>query len=525
VNNDYYKWVIESIVVNSTTYYRIKNIGTSRYFHTGNYGDYYGQDGDNNACALYAWNSSLVSGATALNNASQANREMSYYCFTIPSYSSSASFVSQIVNQRFAWGQRPLHGELSGAHTNSPRPTYVFFTNNSYDWGTKSWNFNIAQLAPFVNSAAATSVASTSATLNGEVTFAGSQIATITARGFKYSTNTSFNPASEGTQVTAGTGSGSFNASASGLSSGTTYYYYAYATNSTGTTYSDVKQSFTTTSGVTVPSLTTPTATSITHNSATLGATVTSNGGASLTARGTVYKTSTGVVVTDNAAAEGGTAVSAFSHSRTGLSAQTLYYYKGYATNSAGSALSSEGTFRTLSNPVTGQASGLTSSVSNSTTAITSNVSITIGTAATFPGTGATQGGYLVIYSTGTPSLVGSPNGLAPASAVSSGTIFTTSATNLPSTPSTSINITGLSSCATYNILIVPYTWDGTNASTYNYLTASAPTIQVITGSSAYGGTPWVAGDILDTEFFDYGGQGCAFHEVNLWWCRIEYTN
>lgn len=225
-------------------------------------------------------------------------------------------------------------------------------------------------------------------------------------------------------------------------------------------------------SAAVAPTLTTPTATSITNNSAVLGATVTANGGATLTARGTVYKTSATVTAADNALAEGGTSVAAFSHSRTSLSPQTQYYYAGYATNSAGTALSSEASFRTLSDPVTVQAASL-----NATQASTTQIDLDF-TGATFPSSGATKGGYVVIYSTGTPTL-SSTNGHAPAAGA--GSIFATSSSTLPTTPSTNIQVTGLTHSTSYNFLVVPYTWDGVNAATYNYFTAGAPTASAST--------------------------------------------
>ncbi len=249
------------------------------------------------------------------------------------------------------------------------------------------------------------------------------------------------------------------------------------SSTSPGTVYLDDMEYSNSLPTLTNPTLTTPTATSITHNSATLGANVTSNGGASLSARGTAYKTTAGVTSSDNALAEGGTSTGTYSHSRTGLTEQTLYYYAGYATNSNGTGLSSESSFRTLSSPATVQASGL-----SATTASSTQIDLSF-TGATFPGSGATQAGYVVIYSTGTPTL-SSTNGQAPAAGV--GSIFATSATNLPSAPSTSINVTSLASSTSYNFLVVPYTWDGTNAATYNYLTSSAPTASATTNA----GTP-----------------------------------
>jgi hypothetical protein len=223
------------------------------------------------------------------------------------------------------------------------------------------------------------------------------------------------------------------------------------------------------------PTLTSPTVSSITESSAVLGANITSNGGSAISARGTVYSTSSPVTSSNNASAEGGVSTGVFTQSRTGLSAQSQYYYAGYATNSTGTGLSSEGSFRTLSNPPTSQASGLTATVSSA-----SQIDLSITNAAGFPASGATQGGYLLIYSTSTPTL-GSVNGQAPSA--SSGNIFSTSTTILPSNPATTINVTGLSSSTSYNFIIIPYTWDGTNSATYNYLVTNAITVSATTNA------------------------------------------
>ena len=136
---------------------------------------------------------------------------------------------------------------------------------------------------------------------------------------------------------------------------GYTFSGWNTAANGSGTSYADAASfpftSATTlyaqwTATTTAPTLTTPTATSIATTSATLGATVTADGGATLTARGTVWGTA--AAPTANALAEGSTTVSAFSHSRTSLTANTLYYYRGYATNSVGTSYSADGTFTTL---------------------------------------------------------------------------------------------------------------------------------------------------------------------------------
>jgi hypothetical protein len=226
------------------------------------------------------------------------------------------------------------------------------------------------------------------------------------------------------------------------------------------------------------PVLTTPTATVTSPTAATLGANITSNGGSAITARGTSWKSTSPVVATDNQLAEGGTATGVYTQARTGFSAQTQYFYVGYATNANGTAISSEGNFRTWSNPPTAQPTG----GSFTTTAGSSSLTANWGNA-TYPGSGATQGGYVVIYSTGTPTL-SSANGVAPAAGV--GTLVNITPTVLPATPALTTTITGLVNGTLYNLLIVPYTWDGSNAATYNYLTSGALTTTGTPVASSY---------------------------------------
>ncbi|NTW33917.1 MAG: hypothetical protein HGB12_15095 [Bacteroidetes bacterium] len=96
----------------------------------------------------------------------------------------------------------------------------------------------------------------------------------------------------------------------------------------------------------TIPIVTTPTSSSVTTNSAIMGANITSDGDAAITARGTCWGTS--VNPTTNCVAEGGTTTGVYTQAITGLPIGTLIYYRGYATNSVGTGYSTDGTFTTL---------------------------------------------------------------------------------------------------------------------------------------------------------------------------------
>lgn len=97
---------------------------------------------------------------------------------------------------------------------------------------------------------------------------------------------------------------------------------------------------------VIAPTVSSPIVSSIASSSAVLGANVTSNGGAPITARGTCWGLTSTTATT--CMTEGGIALGAFSHVRTGMPAGTVIYYRGYATNSAGTGYSLISNFSTL---------------------------------------------------------------------------------------------------------------------------------------------------------------------------------
>jgi hypothetical protein len=100
-----------------------------------------------------------------------------------------------------------------------------------------------------------------------------------------------------------------------------------------------------------LPTVTSPTVTAVTTNTATLGANVTSLGfPAAISERGTCWGTTP--APTTNCVAEGGTTTGVFTQARTGFAAGTTYYYRGYATNATGTAYSADGTFTTISTAV-----------------------------------------------------------------------------------------------------------------------------------------------------------------------------
>ena len=199
--------------------------------------------------------------------------------------------------------------------------------------------------APTVTTSQVTNITQTTATGGGNVTASGG--ANVTERGICWST--SHNPTTSGSHASNGTGTGSFTVNMSGLSPGTTYYVRAYAINSQGTAYGS-QVTFTTLPNATLPTVTTASITNITTNSATGGGNVTSDGYASVTARGICWSTTQNPTVSGSHTTNG-TGTGNFTSNLADLTANTTYYVRAYATNSQGTAYGSEVSFTTLSPP------------------------------------------------------------------------------------------------------------------------------------------------------------------------------
>jgi uncharacterized protein (TIGR02145 family) len=138
-------------------------------------------------------------------------------------------------------------------------------------------------------------------------------------------------------------GIGSFISNLTGLLPGTTYSVRAYATNSTGTSYGTPEYSFTT---LKIPTIITTTISTITSTSASTGGSISSDGGAMVTARGVCWSTSSTPTVA-NSKTSNGSGTGTFTSSLSGLTPNTLYHVRAYATNSVGTSYGNEQDFTT----------------------------------------------------------------------------------------------------------------------------------------------------------------------------------
>ena len=187
-----------------------------------------------------------------------------------------------------------------------------------------------------------TNIMATSATSGGNITDNGNS--PVIARGVCWST--SQNPTIADNKTTDGTGTGSFTSNISDLTTHTIYYVRAYATNGAGTAYGE-QVSFTTAS-LQMPTVTTANSTNITLVSATSGGNVTNEGYSSVTARGVCWSTSQNPTIADNKTTDGA-GTGNFTSNITGLTQETTYYVRAYATNGVGTAYGEQKNFTTLS--------------------------------------------------------------------------------------------------------------------------------------------------------------------------------
>lgn len=309
--------------------------------------------------------------------------------------------------------------------------------------------------------AAATGITATGAVSGGTIGSNGG--ANITANGVCWSTGTNPTTANScaGSTVVQ---SGTFTATITGLTPGTTYYLRAYATNSSSTSYGP-QQSFTTL--VTTPTVITTTASSITSSTASSGGTIVTNGGAAISASGVCWSTSANPTTANSKTTNNATSGS-YASSITGLSPGTTYYVRAYATNSAGTSYGSQISFTTAAVAPT----VTTTAISNiSSTGATSG-----GTVSATGGAAITANG--VCWSTGSnPTTANSCTSNAP---VQSGS-FTSSITGLTEGTTYHVRAYATNSVGTSYGNDVSFTATSHGSVTFNY-TGAAQTWTVPAG-------------------------------------------
>lgn len=194
---------------------------------------------------------------------------------------------------------------------------------------------------PAIATTSAFNVSTTFAFSGGNISSDGGSA--VTQRGVCW--NTTGSPTLSDSVATSGTGSGAFTSFLPELLPSTTYYVRAYATNAAGTAYGN-QISFTTLASLSVPTVTTTAASKILVTTASSGGNVIAWGGDTITARGVCWNTTGTPTIADNKT-ENGTGIGTFTSILAGLTQNTTYFVRAYATNSVGTGYGNQITFKT----------------------------------------------------------------------------------------------------------------------------------------------------------------------------------
>ena len=201
-------------------------------------------------------------------------------------------------------------------------------------------DFHTSDGKPTVITVAVSQITANSAVCGGNVVDEGES--PVFERGICWSTHPE--PNINDSHGNSGTGPGSYSVNMDGLVSGTPYYARAYAKNSYGIAYGD-DVSFVPTDGL--PVVETTDVTNVTSNSAVCGGNVREEGAGSVNRRGVCWSTSHNPTIQDHDILNG-TGLGEFSCNITGLSSNTVYFVRAYATNDVGTAYGAEKTIPTL---------------------------------------------------------------------------------------------------------------------------------------------------------------------------------
>ncbi len=307
----------------------------------------------------------ITSSSSTLNGSENPNGAATSIWFEWGT-SSTLSTFSSTTAQAIGSGTSAVavSANLSGL---SPNTTYYYRAVGQNSAGTQKdgiLSFTTLAVLPIVTTTSASSVTSSSSTLNGNVNPNG----TATTAWFEWGTSSTLSTFSSTTSQAIGSGTSTvaITANLTNLSPNTTYYYRAAGQNSAGT-QKDGILSFTT--SAVLPTVTTQAASLVTSNSSTLNGTVNPNGAATSVwfEWGTSSTLSTFSSTTSQAIGSGTSAV-AVSANLAGLSPNTIYYYRAAGQNSAGTQKDGILSFTTSANLPTVTTQGASAILSSSGT-------------------------------------------------------------------------------------------------------------------------------------------------------------
>ena len=236
------------------------------------------------------------------------------------------------------YGMGSFNSSITNLIHNTVYYVRAFAKNPDYTAYGDQLSFTTATI-PTLITTALSGITYNSATCGGNITTDGGL--PVSARGVCWSINQ--NPDISEFKTIDGNGKGSFTSSMTSLLPNTTYFVRAYATNSGGTGYGNELIFITL---ATTPTVSTSIISSIRNNSATCGGNVTTDGGLPVTSRGVCWSTNQNPEVTDSKTIDG-IGKGDYTSLITGLSSNTTYYVRAYATNAFGTNYGNQNVFTT----------------------------------------------------------------------------------------------------------------------------------------------------------------------------------
>lgn len=255
-------------------------------------------------------------------------------------WGTASSPVSSGTKLNIGTGSGTFYDTLRGLSSGKKYYVKAFATNSQGTvYGDETF-FTTQISMPTVTTSAVADLTPTTAKLGGVVVDSGGFA--VTQRGLYWGIVA--NPRVNGSKLILGSGIGEFSQTFTNLERAVTYYAIAFATNIKGTAYGD-EISFTTQPEL--PTVFTSSISKVGAYSATVGGSVSANGGADVTERGVCWGTSPNAETTGTKLVVG-SGTGSFSSDLSSLTPGVTYYAKAFATNSVGTTFGEEKTCITL---------------------------------------------------------------------------------------------------------------------------------------------------------------------------------
>ena len=194
---------------------------------------------------------------------------------------------------------------------------------------------------PILTTSVVSSIKATTAVCIGNLKNDAGSI--ITASGVCWSTSP--NPTTSNSKTIDGVQLGTFTSSITNLSAKTTYFVRAYATNAKGTGYGN-EVSFSTLNGLVNLTTNDISFNSLTSTSVSAGGNITNDGGGNIVSRGVCWSITSNPTIANNKTIDG-SGIGSFTSALNGLTGNTTYYLRAYATNGVGTFYGNQITFTT----------------------------------------------------------------------------------------------------------------------------------------------------------------------------------